>query len=637
MNDEIAKLLQEIIQKKFSVELPEIKLWTPPKKEMGDIAFACFQLAKQTKLAPPQIALELKQFIDQNRSPSTEGDTTNVVGGEKFNLIQNTIVDGPYLNLVLSKDIYTKQFHEFFPDLMPVYPAKKNETIIVDYIWANVGKPLHIGHMCTPSIGQSLINLYRKLGYNVIGDSHLGDWGIIFGKLLLAYKLWGDEKKLQEDAINYLLKLYVEITSEIEKEQKSLLNEGGASKVAGGVMDWTKSLEQQTRDEFKFLSEGNPDSIKLWEKFTKLSIDFMEIQLARLDVKPTYHIGESFYEWLHLPKLGDFPDLKFNMKQIVEELIEKGIAKRNEDNSVGVEFDKMPSTILQKRDGTHGYLASDLATIKYRVWSWQNIKKIVYSVDVRQELHLMQVFDIVKRAWWVDLTPNPLLSGEGEEKNTIELFHASNGFISLKDGAMSTREWRIIRLEVLLDEAEERAKKIILEKREDITGEELEKLAKIIGIGAIKYWYLSKSRTTNAIFDWDEFMTFEGNSGPYIQYAYVRGKSLESVWKVSNRFLSSQEWQLSSIFEAPEEIELVKECLKYSKILEEMAEKNMPHFLAGYVYELTKKFNSFYNAVNIKNEPDEGKKTLRLALVQVFCNIVKDGFEILGIEVPEKM
>ena len=183
----------------------------------------------------------------------------------------------------------------------------------------------------------------------------------------------------------------------------------------------------------------------------------------------------------------------------------------------------MPSTILQKRDGTHGYLASDLATIRYRTDNsnnkvidengihWSNIKKIIYFVDIRQELHLSQVFDIARRAGWV----------EG-----IELFHAANGFISLKDGAMSTRTGKIIRLEALLDEAETRAKKIILEKRQDIQGEELKKLARIIGIGAIKYGYLSKSRLTNVVFDWDEFMTFEGNSGPYIQYAYVRAKSV---------------------------------------------------------------------------------------------------------------
>lgn len=585
MQQPIEKVLETIIKQKFWVSMSTFRLETPPKKEMGDIAFPCFQLAKDTKLAPPVIAWELKAYIDEHKSELSE--------------IERVEVAGPYINITLNKGIYTKQFQDTFTGFLQSQEAihtfpKKEELIIVDYIGANVGKPLHIGHMCTPNIGQSLINLYKKLGYNVIGDSHIGDWGIIFGKLILAYKLWGDEGKLKENAIDYLLELYIKVSEEAEKNAE---------------------IEQQTRDEFKLLSEGNSESVKLWESITRQSIDFMQVQLSRLNVHPTYNIGESFYEGLSIPKMGEYPDLKYPMKVIVEELIKKGIAIRNEDESAGVEFEKMPSTILQKRDGTHGYLASDLATIKYRTTTWKSIKKIVYSVDVRQELHLQQVYDIARRAGWV----------EG-----IELFHASNGFISLKDGAMSTRTGKIIRLETLLDEAEDRAKKIILEKRDDITWDELTTLAKTIGIGAIKYGYLSKSRTTNVVFDWDEFMTFEGNSGPYIQYAYVRGKSI-----LENLVYTS--WSNKAIFETPEEIELVKALLSYPQILEETAQKNLPHILAGYSYDLTKLFNSFYNAVNIKNEPSEDKKQLRLWLVKVFCETLKDSFSILGIDMPEKM
>jgi arginyl-tRNA synthetase len=223
-------------------------------------------------------------------------------------------------------------------------------------------------------------------------------------------------------------------------------------------------------------------------------------------------------------------------------------------------------------------------------------------------------------AWWVEKT---------------ELFHAANWFISLKDWAMSTRKWRIIKLDKLLDEAEERARKIILEKRDDISWDELNSLSKIIWIGAIKYWYLKKNRETDVIFDWDEFMTFEGNSGPYIQYAYVRSRRiLENYWKdVSFNF----EEQKNECFSSSEEIELIKMISKYSEILNNTSKTNSPHILCKYSFELTKVFNSFYNNIHILNEEDENKKINRLRLVELFWNILNDSFNILGIEMPDKM
>jgi len=216
------------------------------------------------------------------------------------------------------------------------------------------------------------------------------------------------------------------------------------------------------------------------------------------------------------------------MQDIVQELIQKNIATKNEDGSVGVVFPeemKIPSCVLQKRDGTHGYLASDLATIKYRMQNWAP-DKIIYSVDVRQKLHLKQAFTIADMAGWLQI-------GRGGKQKT-ELFHAYNGFISLKDGAMSTRKGRIIELSRLLDEAETRAGDIIAEKRQDIGKKEKKELSKMVGIGAIKYGYLKKNRETDVVFDWDEFLTFEGNSGPYIQYACVRAKNiLEKTGKSS--------------------------------------------------------------------------------------------------------
>ncbi len=692
MKQQIIWELKKIIQELYNLDFSEISLDTPPKKELGDFAFPCFLLAKELKKSPQMIASEIKEYREQSNNLS--------------NIFSQVTPAWAYLNISLSPSFLTKVFFENLENkkIFANFP-KKNETIVVDYIGTNVGKPLHIGHMCTPNIGQTLVNLYEKLGYNVIGDSHIGDWGIIFGKLILAYKLWWDKEELEKDAVKYLFELYVKISRLIESEEEKIINI--YKKYGPYILDYTKNLINEYKGdknapyidfleeiikennpelfkqrfliwdefainiiksimkdgsniewfkrkvwiEFKLLSQGNPESVELWKEFTSYSIKSMQTELDRLHVKADYNIGESFYEGIGIPKLGNYPDIEFTMKDIVKELIEKKIATQNEDGSVGIIFPeetKLPSCILQKRDGTHGYFASDLATIKYRTenskkkrqWagekSWENLKKIICCADVRQELHLKQVLYTTKKAWWLENSVIPVKAGidkNDENQKEIEFFHAANGFISLKDGAMSTRTWKIIPLKDLLDEAEARAEKIILEKRQDIQGTELEKLKKIIGIWAIKYGYLSKSRLTNVVFDWDEFMTFEWNSAPYIQYAYVRGKSILAQENLENKEKSFGK----NSFEEKEEIELIKELFNYREILLQSAKENMPHIIANYAYELTKKFGSFYNACHILSEKDEQKKYMRLKLVETFCAILKESFALLAIEMPEKM
>lgn len=588
MEEKIKTLIKDVVKLNYDISLSDINLEKPPKKDLWDYAFWCFLLSRELKKNPNQISIELADLL------KSQAD------------IQFTNASWPYLNIKVANNQFSSIFIDLYTnkDKLIWNNEYNSETIVIDYIWANVWKPLHIGHMCTPNQGQTMVNLYRKLWYKVIADTHIGDWWIIFGKLITAYKLWWDRDKLQENAIDYLMELYIKITEEIEKDV---------------------SLEQTTRDEFKLLSEWNPESVALWKEFTSYSIKSVQLQLDRLNIKPDYNIWESFYEWLNFPKMEDYPDLKYTMTDIVNELIEKKIATRNEDNSVWVEFDentKMPSCMLQKRDWTHWYFAADLAAIKYRMENW-NPAKIVYFVDVRQQLHLKQAFEIAKNANWI----------QKENWESTELFHAYNGFISLKDGAMSTRKWRIIRLDKLLDEAEDRARKIILEKRDDIVWVELDKLSKTIWIGAIKYGYLKKSRETDVIFDWDEFMSFEWNSGPYIQYAYVR----------AIRILEKSDVTISSIdlsqvsFENDEEIELIKNIGEYTDMLNKTAKFNMPHYLCNYAYDLTKAFNSMYNTVHILNEQDETKKISRLKLIQLFSLILKDTFKLLGIDMPEKM
>jgi len=582
MQLELQKFLKNIIKDNYDIVLDEVKLDIPPKKELWDFAFACFVLSKELKKSPNVIAQDLSKIIEKN------------------DLIESISCEGPYLNIKINYNIYTNFLNELYinKDSFLDFDEWKWKTIVIDYIWANVWKPLHIGHMCTPNQWQVFINLFRKFWYKVIWDTHIWDWWIIFGKLILAFKMWWNLEKLKENAVNHLFELYVKISTEAEKDD---------------------TIEQKTRDEFRFLSEWNNDSIELWREFTKYSIDSMQVQLDRLNIVPDYNIWESFYEGLGLPKIEDNPDLKFSMKDIVFELIEKNIATKNDDWSVWVvfeDFEKVPSCILQKRDWTHGYLASDLACIKYRMDNWDP-KKIVYFVDVRQQLHLRQVFIIAKKAWWL--------------KEDTELFHAYNWFISLKDWAMSTRKGRIIKLNALLDEAVVRSKNIIQEKRDDISLEELEDIATKIWIWAIKYWYLKKSRESDVIFDWDEFVNFEWNSGPYIQYSYVRARRiLENYWKQIDL---KQVWFL----EQSHEVELLKSILSYKDILNKTFEWYHSHILCKYTYDLTKTFNSFYNKIHILNEENQKNKIIRLKLVELFTLVLKDAFSILWIEMPEKM
>jgi len=380
----------------------------------------------------------------------------------------------------------------------------------------------------------------------------------------------------------------------------------------------TPELENEFRSSFAKLASGEKEYMDIWAKFTKKSIAAMQIQLDRLQVKPTYDIGESFYEGIGLPKMGEYPDLKHTMKDIVQELIAKNIATQNEDGSVGVVFDetlKIPSCILAKRDGTHGYLASDLAAIKYRSENWSP-ERIIYHVDVRQDLHFRQAFEIASHASWI-----------AKDK----LFFAANGFISLKSGAISTRTGNIIKLEDLLGEATERAGKILQEKNPDISPQELKELSEIIGIGAIKFGYLSKSRQSDMVFDWDEFMTFEGKSFPYVAYNYVRAR------RILENAQYSPKNDVTAHFSTPSEMTLYRDICQFPDVCVHAFQQVAYHGLVEYSYTLAKSFSAFYTSNNILATEDTAKKSFLLHLAHQYTQVQKELFEILGISLPEKM
>lgn len=603
----VEQILLDIVVWAFpEVTSPTIALDTPPKKELGDFAFNVFPYAKVTRLAPPAIAEKIAEGL-RNRP-------------EYF---KDVSIMGGYINFFLTNAAWESIFNE----LSTANKAPKNETIVVDYIGANAGKPLHIGHICTPSIGQAILNTHAYLGYTIIGDSHFGDWGGIFGKLIDIYReqVWLDglekvKSRLEIEWVDYLLWMY----QYFDKKIQGPLIEN---------MDFTKEdFEKWARLEFQYLSwvgidltnpeekKHHEENVELWKKFTSISIAEVNKKLELINVQPKYNIGESFYEGLNLPRPNneDYPDLQWNMKDIVRELIEKGVATQNEDDSVGVVFPeetKIPSCILQKKDGTGLYLTSDLAAIKYRLTNGWNPSKIIYSVDSRQQLHLRQAFAIAKMAW-------PELLG-----NT-ELFHAFNGFIKLKEGAMSTRKGTVIFLSDLIAEGFNRTKAILEEKWQSLSDTDIQ----AISIGAIKYSYLGQDREKDVVFDWDKALSFEGNSGPYIQYSYVRAKNI--VEKAGNiGVFQTEKLPLS---------EYDRACLRrlsfFDKAVQDSATKYKPHILTTYCYELASEFNTFYvHTPKILEEQDVNLCAFRLALIEKVAETLKKGFELLAINMPRKM
>ncbi len=598
-------------------------LSAPPKPEHGEYCFGVFTLAKPLGKSPNMIAEEIAAEL---RKDTTHFTQINTIGG--------------YVNLSCAANVWM----DILSQVENAKQENKNQTIVVDYIGANAGKPLHIGHICTPSVGQAISNIYRHLGYDVIGDSHFGDWGGIFGKLIAGYKLnqiiiweyeWDDKQvylqinekvktiPLPEDEARLLhINRYISYSSknDISNQLDLIL---GFYITINYFSEQIPELEEQTRIEYKKLSNWDQVNAEVWKDFTNTSITEIEKKLSVLGIKATYNIGESFYEWLWLPRPNseNYPDLEFTMKDIVRELIEKWVATQNEDGSVGVIFpeeSKIPSCILQKKDGTGLYLTSDLAAIKYRMTNGWNPSKIIYCVDVRQQLHLRQAIWIAKRAW--------------PELENVELFHAFNGFIKLKEGAMSTRHGTVIFLEDLITEGEDRTSQLLAEKWRTgdnaLSPEDIE----AITIGAIKYSYLSQDREKDVTFDWDKALSFEWNSGPYIQYACVRAAKIVGTIAKKEHDFSLIEWL------SPHDTALIRTLAEMEAKIQITADTYKPHTLALYCYDLAVCFNSFYvHTPKILEESDVDLKNLRLSLCRLTAEKLTLGFDLLAIRMPSEM
>jgi arginyl-tRNA synthetase len=573
MNEKIREIIQDSVEKLFpQMKIPEFQVEHPEKKELGDYATnVAFLIAKELKESPIKIANQIANLI------------------KKEKIFEKVEVKGPgFINFFLSFDFLFEELKRILRERESYGKSKigKGKTVIIDYSSPNIAKPFGIGHLRSTIIGQALYNIYKFLGYKVIGDNHLGDWGTQFGKLIFAIKNWG-KKKVKDYSIDELEELYVRFHKEAEKNPQ---------------------LEEEGRKWFKKLEEGEKEARRIWKVLVKISLKEFERIYKFLGVKFDLALGESFYEPM--------------TREIIEELKEKKIAKESQGALI-IEFhqNEFPPVIIQKSDGTTTYFTRDLATIKYRLKKW-NPDLIMYEVGADQKLHFQQLFKTVEILGWSRKT---------------KFVHVAHGLYRTKTGKFSTRKGETVHLEDVLKEAIERTKEII-EKSEasrGLVGKEKERVAKIVGIGAVKYNDLSQHPSKDIIFDWEKVLNLKGNSAPYLQYTFVRCQSV--LRKAGDRKLEAESRKLKIEKLKKEEVDILREIYKFPEIVQEAAEKFSPNLICNFVFDLAKKYNLFYDSYPILKAENEKTKNFRLILTKAVAQIIKNSLLILGIETPQKM
>ncbi|SHH24491.1 arginine--tRNA ligase [Tepidibacter thalassicus] len=536
----------------------------PPNKDMGDYAFPCFKLAKIFRKAPNLIAQELCDKI------------------EKTDYIQKIEVAGAYINFFIDKSSLAKSVLTEVLNKKDDY-GKTNvgegKTVIVEFSSPNIAKPFHIGHIRSTVIGNALYKVYKALGFNTVRINHLGDYGTQFGKLIVAFKRWGDEEEVKKAPIKTLLKLYVKFHEEAENEP---------------------SLDEEARMWFKKLEEGDKEATELWQWFRDVSLQEFNKVYDMLGIEFDSYAGESFYS--------------DKMPRVINIMKEKGIIKESKGAQiVDLEEYNMPPALITKSDGSTLYLTRDIAAAIYRKETYDFYKNI-YVVGSQQILHFNQWIKVVE------------LMGFDWAKDCV---HVPFGMVSLEEGTMSTRKGRVVFLEDVLNKAVEKTKEIIMEKNPNL--ENIDEVAKQIGIGAVVFQELSNNRIKDYTFSWDRTLNFDGETGPYVQYTHTRTCS---VLRKANEEISSD--VDFSVLTDDDSVNVIKEIGNFPKVVKDVIKNNEPHIIARYVVDLAQAFNKFYHD-NVILVDDEKTKKARLALVEATRQTIKNALSLLGVEAPERM
>ena len=504
---------------------------------------------------------------------------------ETDNIIEKIETAGGYLNFYINKLELSKIVLNEIASKKEQYGSSligNGKNVVIDYSAPNIAKPFHIGHLRSTVIGGALYRIYKFLGYNSIGINHLGDYGTQFGKLIEGYKLWHDEYNIDENPIDELTKIYIRINEECKKDEEVL---------------------NRCRENFRQLEIGNEEYVELWKKFRDLSIKEFQRIYDMLDSKFDSWNGEAFY----IDK----------MQEVIDKLEATGKLVESEGARViDLEDKGMPPCIICKSNGSSIYATRDLAAILYRARTY-DFEKALYVTSYEQALHFKQIFEVSK------------LLGL-DEKYTNNLIHVPFGMVHLKTGKMSTREGNIIKLEELLNESIQRAKTIIENKNPEL--ENKDEVAKKVGIGAVIFNDLSNSRIKDEIFDWDTLLNFQGETGPYVQYIYVRTKSI--LEKAG--YIPEIKDVDGTALQDEASIKVLKLLYNFGDVVLQSAEKNEPSIVARYLIDLSQSFSNFYTVNKVITE-DKKTQDARLYLTYACGLVIKTGMELLGIKMPDKM
>jgi arginyl-tRNA synthetase len=520
-----------------------------------------------------------------------------------------------FINVRFRSDWLAKQVQAMARDeRLSIAKAAKPRTFVIDYSAPNVAKPLHVGHLRSTIIGESLKRLLRFLGHTVIADNHLGDWGTQFGMLLYGYKHFRDETAYRADAVRELARLY--------KKVRELAKANDEDEAEAG-----NPIADAYRQETVKLHQGDPENVALWKQFMPHCLEEVRALYRRLDVHFDHEHGESFYQPILAGVVADLlaKKLAFESEGAVVIPNAKGVVPRTEEQRKKED----PPALVRKRDGAFTYTTSDLATVKYRVETWKP-DAILYVVDARQALHF-RTFFAEGRRWGYD---------------GVEFIHVSFGSVLGEDGKpLKTREGAPIELEQLLDEAVARGLRKYEETRQeriargedvpDLTDAERRQIAEAVGIGAVKYADLSQNRTSDYVFSFEKMLATDGNTATYMQYAYVRCRGIFRKGGVDDtRFRTNPP---AVHLETPYERALALQLLRYEEAIQSAADEYMPHFLTAYLWDLAKAYSGFFvNCPVLKAETPELRDS-RLLLCDLTARVIKQTLELLGIKTVERM
>ncbi len=570
--DVFIKIIVDILKAEVPLSEEEIEglIEIPPDLKMGDFAFPCFAIAKQFRNAPGKISADLAQKL-----------TTS-------DIITEIKALGPYLNFYVSKEMFFKTVLDEVFTKSNTYgnsDSGAGKTAVTDYSSPNIAKHLAVHHLRSAVIGNAIHNIHKALGYNCVGINHLGDWGTQFGQLIVAFKKWGPGSKNQGPInetgldINKLNELYVRFHKEAKDDP---------------------SLEDEARDWFKKLENGNEEARETWQYFKDISLSEFERVYEKLGVKFDSYAGESFY--------NDMLD------ETVKRIKDAGLTEISKEALI-VNLDKydMPPCILRKKDDASLYATRDICAAEYRKREY-NFDKMIYVVGSEQKLHFKQFFKVL------DLMGYEWVS---------DCVHVDFGLVKFKGGKMSTREGKVILLEDLLVESCKIAREIIESKNSDL--ENKTEIANDVGIGAIIFSELSTKRVKDVLFDWNEILNFDGETGPYVQYTHARLCSV--IKKCGEKITNEVDY---NVLKEDDELLLVKKLESFPLTIIRAAQHCEPSILSKYLLDLCGTFNRFYQHHRILIDDTELKKA-RILLVDSVRQVIKNGLEILGLKAPERM